>query len=178
MTAKNCITLLSILLIIIVSIPAAGIMKGMSTEELTKASGLVIRGQVERAESHWSEDGQTIYTSVVVNVKHVIKGGWENQGKLIVEYEGGEVGDIGLEVSDTPSLKYGEEILLFLKRGRSKRNGYVYNIVGKGQGKYTIDGNGVARKSGFSIAGDEEDIDNNIPVDVLIEKIERFSRRK
>jgi hypothetical protein len=94
----------------------------------------------------------------------------------MVEYEGGEIGDIGLRVSDQSPLIKGEKVILFLRSGKSKKEGAAYNIVGKGQGKYVIDADGIARKGGFSIAGGKEDIDNNIPVDKLIEKINKIKQ--
>ena len=65
----------------------------------------------------------------------------------------------------------GEKLILFLETGKSRQDGNVFNIVGKAQGKYTIDNNGIARKGGFSVISGEEIIDNNIPVDILINKI-------
>ena len=47
----------------------------------------------------------------------------------------------------------------------------MYSIVGNAQGKYTVDKEGIARKSGFSVISGEDMIDNNIPVEKLIEKI-------
>ena len=70
-------------------------------------------------------------------------------------------------------LRKGEKVILFLKPGKSKKDGIVFNIVGKGQGKYTIGNDGIARKGGFSIMSGEEVIDKNIPVEVLINKIKK-----
>ena len=152
---------------------ASAIMVGLSTEELTKASEVVIRGEVEDVEPHWSMDGKTIFTSASISVKDVIKGKI-SQKKIVVEYEGGEIGDIGVRVSDVSPLIKGEKIILFLKSGDSKRdkqNEKSHNIVGSAQGKYTIGDDGIARKSGFSIIKGKEVIDNNISVDALIDKI-------
>jgi hypothetical protein len=150
--------------------PSDAIMKGMSTEELTRASENVVVGEVEHAESQWSRDGKTIFTTSSVIVREVIRGEIKEQ-KLTVEYEGGEVGDIGLRVSDVAPLSKGEKVLLFLKSGKGKRDGTVQTIVGKGQGKYIIDESGIARKRGFSLAEGPERVENDIPLSVLIEKI-------
>src|SRR3989338_3646950 len=56
--------------------------------------------------------------------------------KIIVEYEGGEVGDIGVWVEDEPSLGKGEQVLLFLTNSFWRKN--VYYIVGGVLGKYAI----------------------------------------
>ena len=150
-------------------------MKELSTEELTKASDTVILGEVESVEAQWSNDGKTIFTSAYVAVNKAIKGKLF-PANIIVEHEGGEVGDIGLKISDQPTLMKGEKVILFLRSGKSKKDGVVHNIVGESQGKYVIDANGIARKGGFSITGSKAKIDNNIPADELIEKIMRVGQ--
>ena len=145
-------------------------MVGMSTEELTLSSDTVITGQVEDVKSQWSKDGKTIVTNVSIIPSQVLRGNAVGQ-KVVLEYEGGEVGDIGLKVSDMPAFIKGENVLLFLKEGKSKANGTVHNVVGKAQGAYKVNPNGVASKKGFSAVGKRNIIDNDMPVDVLIEKI-------
>lgn len=151
---------------------SSALMIGLSTEELTRASEAVIRGEVEDVKAQWSEDGSTIYSSASIIIDDVIKGEIA-QEKIIVEYEGGEVGDISLRVSDVSPLKKGETVILFLKSGKSKEVGVVHNIVGKAQGKYVIGKDGIARKSEFSIVSGEGLVDDNIPLDELIDKIRR-----
>ncbi|MEK6672692.1 MAG: hypothetical protein AABY42_04350 [Nitrospirota bacterium] len=146
------------------------IMQGFSTEALTKESALIVTGEVEYTKSAWSKDGKTIITTASVIVADVIKGTTTTQ-RIIVEYEGGEVGEIGLRVSDVSPLAKGETVLLFLKPGMSKIDGAVHNITAKAQGKYVIDENRIARKSGFSVAGGGENVDYSMSLDKLIEKI-------
>jgi hypothetical protein len=148
-------------------------MRAMSTEELTGASDLVLEGEVKNVRSHWSKDGKTIFTRAVILDSYVIKGR-VTQRHIAVEYEGGEIGDIGYRVSDVVPLREGEKVIIFLKSGKSKKDGQVFNIVGKGQGKYTVGNDGIARKDGFSILSGEELIDNNIPVGELIDKIKKI----
>ena len=152
---------------------SSAIMIGMGTEELTRESGVVIRGEVANVEAQWSEDGKTIITRANIMITDTLKG--ETISNMItVEYEGGEIGDIGLRVSDVSPLKTGEDVILFLnKSAESRKIGDVHNIVGRAQGKYTISKDGIAGKSGFSVISGESKIDNNIPVDELIDKIRR-----
>jgi hypothetical protein len=145
-------------------------MKGLSTEELTMASDLIIEGDIENVEAQWSKDGKTIFTSAEILISTVIRGNTIHK-KLTVEYTGGEVGEIGLKVSDQITFRKGEKVLLFLKSGMSKKDGTAYNVVGKGQGKYIINSEGIAQKNGFSVAGEKGMIDNNIPATTLMEKI-------
>lgn len=166
------IMFLCLMMIHLLSFQSSAIMEGLSTEELTRASNVVMQGEVEDVEVQWSKDGSTIVTRALIVITDVLRGSVA-QRRIIVEYEGGEIGDIGLKVSDMVPLNRGEKIILFLKSGKSRIDGNVYNIVGKSQGKYTIGDDGIATKSGFSIAAGEEVIDNNIPVDELIDKIRR-----
>jgi hypothetical protein len=145
-------------------------MEGLSTERLTKESEIIITGEVEDVQARWSKDRKTIFTSASIVINAIVKGKAVNR-RIVVEYRGGEVGDVGMKVSDAESLKKGEKVLLFLKSGVSHENGKIFNIVGKAQGKYTIDNDGIARKGSFSIATNKEAIDDNIPVDELINKI-------
>ncbi len=158
---------------IFLSHQSSAIMKAMSTEELTRKSNIVIEGEIDDVQSEWSKDGTTIITRADVSIHSVIKGHIDQQ-YIIVEYDGGEVGEIGLKVSDVATLRKKEKVILFLKVGKSKKYGDVFKIVGKGQGKYTVGSDGIARKGGFSVTGDNENIDNNIPVDVLINKIRKI----
>jgi hypothetical protein len=152
------------------------IMKGLSTEELTNASDMVIEGEVENTEAQWSKDGKTIFTGADIIIHGIIRGK-PSETRVRVEYEGGEVGEIGLKVSDQPALRQGEKVILFLKAEKSKRNGDAYTIVGKGQGKYIIDTDGIARKSGFSVAVGQENVDNGISADTLIKQIKEIKRK-
>jgi hypothetical protein len=152
---------------------SSAVMHGLSTEELTRASDLVLEGVVEDVKAYWGRDRKTIFTRAVISDSYVIKGRL-TQRHVEVEYEGGEIGDTGLSVSDVAPLRKGEKVILFLKAGKSMKDGHVFNIVGKGQGKYTIDRDGIARKGGFSVMGGDELIDNNIPSGELIERILRL----
>lgn len=166
------IQFLGIMMIHFLSSQSSAIMVGMGTEELTRESKVVIRGEVAEVEAQWSEDGKTIITRASIIITDVFKG--ETSSNMItVEYEGGEVGEMGFRVSDVAPLKTGEEVILFLKSGKSKIEGDVHKIVGKAQGKYTIGNDEIARKCGFSVISGEDIIDNNIHVDKLIDKIRK-----
>lgn len=153
--------------------PGQAVMVGLSTEELTKGSELVVQGRVLGVSSHWSADGSTIVTSATVTISRTMKG--KALGREIeVEYEGGEAGGMRLMVSDTPVLKAGEDVLLFLNKAKSKRHGTdVYAIFASGQGKYSVSPDGTASKEGFSLAAGHGKVDNNIHVDALRTKIKK-----
>lgn len=173
--------LISLTLLLFFNIQAFALMLGLSLEELVSSSDIVISGEVKDTESFWSKDGKTILTSATVAVDNIIKGD-PSQDTVIVEHEGGEIGGIGLKVSDISPLVKGEKIVLLLKAAYSRKHladrgldtptEKVYNLVGEAQGKYLIDSNGLATRSGFSIAGRKNLHDNNIPLEELIKRIQ------
>jgi hypothetical protein len=158
-------------LLLLAASQATAIMMGLSTEDLTRASKIIVLGEVINVASHWNSDRTTILTSASILVKDVVKGEQLEQ-MITVAYEGGEVGDIGLKVSDTVPLVTGEEVLLFLKP-EEETGANNYSIVGRAQGKYIISKDGIASKTGFSLIEGKEAVDNDIPLSDLIEKIRR-----
>lgn len=169
---------------------AWALMVGISTEDLTRRSDAVVTGVVESVESFWSEDGRTIYTRAVVLVRDLVRKRddhvMQDANRVIIEYEGGEVGGIGLKVSDAASFTKGENVLLFLKelpekagagalsgQAKSSAAGPVnaYRIVGMGQGKYSISNDGIATKSGFTALKGADVVDNNISIEELTSRI-------
>ena len=150
------------------------IMKALTTEKLTRNSMIVILGEVEDLQCQWNENGEKIVSCATVAITEVIRGNSINK-RLVVEYEGGEVGEIGLKVSDVSPLMKREKVLLFLKPMKNDKNINRFNMVGKAQGKYTIDDNGIARKRGFAVMGEKWRIDNDISLEELIRKIKEVA---
>jgi hypothetical protein len=169
-TRKIIINILFFLAMCLFASQTGAFMTGLSTEELTRSSEAVVVGEVEDIESHWNQDGTSIFTTASVVVDEIIRGIVVQQ-RVTVEYEGGEIGEIGLKVSDEAPLERGERVLLFLKSGKSKRDGSVYNIVGKAQGKYLIGEDGIARKRGFALGSRKDVVESEMPLRSLIEKI-------
>lgn len=165
---------LLILIMSLLTVPAlyslaAAIMTGLSTEDLTRSSDFVVQGEVEDVAAYWSEDGKII-TRAIVRKEMAVRG-IITEERVVVEYEGGEIGDIGMKVSDAALLSKGEKVLLFLKSAKRRNNQPVYSIFGKAQGKYSVGEDGIARKKGFSLEGAGGVVDNDIPAKRLIEKI-------
>lgn len=154
-------------------VPSSAIMIGLSTELLTKQSGLVVTGEVKETKSQWADNGKAIVTIATIVIDEVVKGRSDTK-TIQVKCEGGEVDGIGMRVSDSAELAGGEKVFLFLNHGHQKSDSAEYEIVGKAQGKYTIGKDNIARKKGFSVADKKEVIDNDIPVRTLIEKIKKY----
>ena len=168
---------------------AWSIMKAMRTEDLVKLSEIIVEGEVIHTESKWSIDGKKIVTHSVVAISAMLMG-LSSQRTVIVETLGGEIGDIGLRVSNTAKLSVGEKVVLFLKSakalGRVNTNELqketeiirpnVYRIVTKAQGKYTITSTGMAIKNGFTVIGETSIIDYKLPLGELKKKIEKLKK--
>ena len=137
----------------------SALMVRKSIEELTSQADSILIGKVEKIESRWNEEKTLIYTYVTISVKQHTKtlSGVGEVQEIIIKVRGGEVGDIGLRVSDTPQFRQGEEVFLFLK----SETPTVFRVAGLFQGKYTIE-NGIARNR---MLGEE------IPLDNLISQI-------
>lgn len=172
---------ISLSLLLFFSSQVLALMLGLSMEELVNSSELVLNGEIKETECFWSEDGKTILTSATVAVESTLKGD-PSQKTVTVEHEGGEIGGIGLKVSDISPLVKGEKIVLLLKSAYSRKPQFgrepdtptekVYRLVGEAQGKYLIDSKGMATRSGFSVAGRKSLHDNNIPLEELIKRIQ------
>lgn len=177
MQFRKTLFILSILCVVFASSSTFALMLGLSTEKLTRDAELIITGDVEDTESNWTPDKKSIMTTAVVSIAEVIKGK-PVEKKITVLYPGGEVGDIGMRISDEAPLRKGEQVLLFLKPEKQFSNGFSYSISGRAQGKYSIGDDLVARKHGFSVSGSDEFVDNTIQVEALIEKIRTYVDEK
>jgi len=179
---KHIIVIVWVLIAFLLLLPEAyAIMIPLSTEQLTSDSDTVVRGSVLNIESKWTKKKETIVTQVSVSVIEVLDGEIREQlvsaqdmlsedvsrNVITVEYDGGEVDGIGFGVSDSPKFKEREEVVLFLKEGKSKVAGEVYALVGSAQGKYAVDEDGIVKKE-----EDKKLIDNHISLNALVDKID------
>ena len=116
---------------------ASALMVRKSIEELTSQADSILIGKVKKIESQWNEEKTLIYTYVTISVKQHTKtlSGVGEVQEIIVKVPGGEVGDIGLKVSDSPQFREGEEVFLFLKMEKLP----LFSVAGLFQGKYTIE---------------------------------------
>lgn len=145
----------------------------LSTENLTKTSDVIITGAVLNTKSFWSADKHFIYTMATVAILEVIKGR-PLQKSLTVVHEGGEVDGIGLKVSDVAPLTTGETVLLFLSPEKTTTADVRYRIVGRAQGKYSIDKNGMARKGGYTGEDGKPVTDLSVPLHSLLGEIYKY----
>ncbi|MCP4649848.1 MAG: hypothetical protein GY853_07210 [PVC group bacterium] len=163
--------------LIIPGIDCYGIMPARSLEDITLAADNIVVGQVLATNTLWNQDKTLIVTEVKVSISDVIKGDF-TQEVLTVEFIGGEIGTIGLKVSDTPEFQANEEIVLF--SNNIKDRPLVQKITGRTQGKCKVQENLVSNIKEVTIAGGKKVDDNGqvfteasktIPLDVFISEI-------
>ena len=101
----------------------------ISLDQMTMGSSLIIYGTVVSAHSLW--EGQAINTYISIRVNETLKG--EGQEFITVKQMGGRVGDITDEVTGSPELKEGEDVILFLVEWQGSY--WIHSIV---LGKFSI----------------------------------------
>ncbi len=136
-----------------------------SIEELTYEANVILAGEVKSMESRWNTERTLIYTYVTISVREYTKAlpGMREVKEITVKVPGGEVGDIGLKVSDTPEFREGEEVFLFLRVEELP----IFRVAGLFQGKYTIEGGKAKNKV----------IEQEIPWDIFIDQIEEIMKK-
>ncbi len=120
----------------------SALMVRKNIEELTLQADSILIGKVKKIESQWNEEMTLIYTYVTISVSQYTKAlsSAKQYQEIIVKVRGGEVGDIGLKVSDTPQFREGEEVFLFLRMEKLP----LFSVTGLFQGKYSIE-DGIAK---------------------------------
>ena len=105
----------------------------MSPKDLTKASSAVLYGRCSKIKCEWNERKDIIYTYVTIAPEEYIKG---NPGsESVIAVPGGRVGNILYEVSEMPVFTEGEEVVVFISKGKTGRN----LVTGGFQGKMRIE---------------------------------------
>ncbi|HXG90061.1 MAG TPA: matrixin family metalloprotease [Vicinamibacterales bacterium] len=123
------------LLLTVAALPA-GASSGpkWSTAELTDFSDVVVTGRVQSVTFGWDSTVNSIYTYVTVDIDEVFKGAVA-RGPVTIKQLGGQVGEIGLAISDQPTFAVGEDVLLYLEV--RPRDATLYTAA-LWQGKWTV----------------------------------------
>ena len=87
------------------------LMADIGTAELAKEAKIIVQGEVKSVKSYKSIT-DVIYTRASVSVSSVVKGKIAKKN-ITVEYEGGEVGNIGMSVEDEPTLEKANKCFCF-----------------------------------------------------------------
>ena len=125
-----------------------------SLAQLTQDADLIVVGKVESVTSQMLNG--KIWSSATILVESKIKGELEaGQGTVVVSFPGGKVGDIGMQVEDSPNYRKDEEVVAFLKKIQGESH---FLTVGSSQGKFITDQGIVPRE--------------NIPLEQFLARIE------
>jgi hypothetical protein len=107
-------TVLALAVAAVVAAPAhATTLRRMSLEELVKASGSIVVGEVVDAHSYWNDEGTFILTDVRVAPVEKIQGQF-GEGDLTITLMGGTVGDLTTLILGGAELVPGSSYVLFL----------------------------------------------------------------
>ena len=132
--------------VLAMTVPASlAIMTKASIPQLTAGATGIVQGRVLSVTSEWGCDGTTIFTYVKVAVNQWLKG--TGPKAVTIRIPGGEVGDVGLWVEDTPAFSEGQDVIAFLKPSDEES---VMQMNGSVQGKFTIR-NGKVMEAGLPI---------------------------
>ena len=126
-------TILALSIIALVPQISFGMMREMDLKDLTAEATQIVTGTVLETKAGWTPTG-----SIETRVKILVEGKFlgDVQGNVVeLSIPGGEVGEIGLYVSDMPKFVEGTRVLVFLAHPASE-GPYV---VGLQQGKFTLD---------------------------------------
>jgi len=159
----------------------------LSLKKLCLGADAIILGEIKEIQSQWSLDGSIILTIVTLQIHEILKGKiYTNQ--VLIQYPGGEVGDLALQVEDTPSFRMDEEVLVFLKFIKNvkdmKHSPVIalsifqpFSVFGAAQGKYSIDNYGIAHKSGYTLIPKEKEPDKSLHLSNLKVIIRNFLQK-
>lgn len=103
-------------------------------EEMADRADLVFVGKAVNSRAEWRTGGtdRVIFTFVEFEVQELLKG---NSGKTVtLQFLGGTVGDVTLEVSGIPRFNAGDRVVLFVE----KNGVHFCPLVGMFHGKYGL----------------------------------------
>ena len=115
------------------TIAGATSLPGLSFEQLTDRSELVVTGRIARSWTGWDIEHKYIWTHYELGVSATHKS--SAAGTITFSEPGGVVGIEGLAVAGAVGYQAGERVLVFLER---MPNGYL-RTTGWSQGKYDVD---------------------------------------
>lgn len=164
------------------------LMVKLSLKDLTIGSDAIVVGEVIEIQSQWSLDKSIILTIATLQIHEILKGNVQSN-QIFIQYPGGKVGDIGLKVTDMPSFHKKEKVLVFLKSIKNltdiKHSPIVclsifpaYSPFGAAQGKYSIDKDGMAQKSGYVLISKDDERDVFLSLADLKSRIKSIIRQE
>jgi hypothetical protein len=117
----------------------AAVIAAPTFEEMVKEARQIILAETLATQASWrsSSQGRFIETTVTFKVDGVIKGPFVREQTL--KFMGGEVGDIGMGVSDMVRFTKGDRDVLFVAEATNPLNA----LVGFNQGRFKLTGENI-----------------------------------
>jgi hypothetical protein len=113
----------------------------LTIAEQSARSQFVLQGEVVRAASAWNETRTAIYTDITMRVVQVLVARSAAPSEVVFRIEGGEVGNMGMGASDSPSFRVGEQAIVFLMPGDGAQ---AFSLVAEDESVFhVIDGRAV-----------------------------------
>jgi hypothetical protein len=137
--------LVTISVVAIMAPPSFGIMTKATMADLAAGSAGIVQGKVTGVTSQWDTEGKTIFTYVTVAVNLWLKG--SGAKAVTIRIPGGEVGDVGLWVEDTPMFREGQDVITFLEPSSEES---AMKVKAMFQGKFTVE-NGKVIEAGLPV---------------------------
>lgn len=179
--------------VLILAIFTNAVMIKIPLKQLVNGSEAIVIGRVLSVRCEWSLNKRLILSIVSVRVHETMRGDLMAP-ELVLEVPGGTVGDLSLRVTDMPTFHENEEIVIFLRSIKDITDtnhsftvalNYfpAYEVYGKAQGKYSIDAEGMATKSGYETLIEGQDQENALSIESLKSQIqsilqEDFSKKQ
>lgn len=123
-------------LIAALATPAAAIMVELPVEQVVSLSDAVVRGRVIELNSYLLENPRVIRTDVTLEVAEAWVGPMQAGSRIVVQLQGGRVGDLVQQVEHQPDLRPDDDVVLFLTTSPSARHVITADV----QGKYDVVG--------------------------------------
>ena len=130
------LVVLSSLLVLILAVPlTASQFVPMDFDKLARSSKMVVRATVGPVTSAWNDSHDVIFSYANLEVHSYLAG--KGPSVLRLREVGGTVGNYTQEAIGFPTLREGQEVVLFLTRWEDSDD---WRIEGYNQGKYIVTG--------------------------------------
>ncbi len=149
--------------------------------QMTEGAEAIVHGRVRAVRCEWSQDHTLITTVATLEITDILKGRLSS-AIVYVQYPGGQIDELGLRVSDMPSLNQGEDVLLFLKRipePQNLKNSWSvaknllpgFEVFAFAQGKYHVDEQNLAHPEKYHVYPAGGEVPQPVPLQELKNRI-------
>jgi hypothetical protein len=112
----------------------ASVLRALSLEELTRRAQLIVLATAVERQPRWHRDRRLILTDATLAVERVLKGELDADRRVIATVLGGEIDDLGVQVSGEANFTLGQRVIAFLQRNPGGR----YRAVSMSQGALPV----------------------------------------